>query len=153
MKAPHYASEAFFVQAMAEIEVVLDRVEALAEKVGSAACTVERSCTGLEAQVAAVEARMAQLAAHAHDVAAEHIARTSRELMHEAAHAECQSVAAFTRALVYGELQPAVNSLVAAAKSCTAARSRSRVSWWACAALVTASAIVTGALTFLALAL
>ena len=146
MNEPFTARDALVAEALGDIGVLLDRAEIVALEMRSAAEAVDRACDRLEAHAAAAEPRMAQLAEHAQGVAAKHIARSARETMHTAADDECRSMAAFARALFHSELNPALHSLLQAAKACAENRDHSRISWWACTVSAAASVMLTGLL-------
>lgn len=146
MNEPFTARDALVAEALGDIGVLLDRAEVVAERMASAAEAVNHACERIEALAAATPPRMAQLAEHAQGVAAKHIARSARETMRTAADAECRSMAAFARALFHSELNPALHSLLRAAKACAENRDHSRISWWACTVSAAASVILTGLL-------
>lgn len=139
------AREALVVEALGEVTVLADRIEAASAQLSSVTAALAQTCERLEAQCTAADQHMLRLAEHARGVAAKHIANSSRSLMREAAEVECQALAAFSRALFHSELNPALSSLVQAAKAC--AESQWRLNGWACATSAAVSAILTGALT------
>lgn len=146
MNQDHRAREALVAEALGDISELLDRVEALAPTLNSTCEAVTQASKQLEAQVAALESRMKRLAEHAQDVAVKHIAQRTRELMHAAAEAEHQSMAALARALFLSELNPSLQSLLRAANDCARYQSSPRINWWACALSAVASAILVGIL-------
>lgn len=153
MSLPQTTREALVVEALGEVAVLLDRVEAVGDKMASAADALDRACARLEVQAAAASPRMTQLAEHAHGVAAKHIARSSLELMHSAAEAERRSMAAFARALFHSELNPALQGLRQAAHACATGHHQRRVSRGACAATAAGSALLAAVLTLCIVAL
>ncbi|MBY0236189.1 MAG: hypothetical protein K2W93_14510 [Burkholderiaceae bacterium] len=154
MNAPSSAREALLVEALGDVAVLLDRIEKVGPVLASTADAIVLATTRLEAQAATMEARMATLAAHTQAQAVKHIARRTGELLHSAAEAESQSMAAFARALLHAELNPALRSLVQSAQACAANSGNlagsGRTMWWACAATATGSSILTWALATLA---
>lgn len=103
MSALQTGREALLAEALGDVADLLDRGEAVAATMRSAAEDLTNACTRLEAQAAAAEPRMIRLAEHTQSVAAKHIARSSHELMHEAADAECRSMASFARTLFHSD--------------------------------------------------
>lgn len=154
MKDPCSAREALIVEALGDVAVLLDRIEKVRPVLVSTADAIALAATKLEAQAASMEARMATLASHTQAQAVKHIARRTDELVHSAAEAESQSMAAFARALLHAELNPALRSLVQSAQACAANSGNrtgsGRTMWWACAATATGSSILTWALATLA---
>jgi hypothetical protein len=153
MNASSSAREALLVEALGDVAVLLDRIETLGPVLASTADAIVLATARLEAQAASMEARMTTLAAHAQAQAIKHIARRTNELMHSAAEGESRSMAAFARALLHAELNPALRSLVQAAQACAAncgkRPSSSRMMWLACAVTATGSSILTWALATL----
>lgn len=156
MNAPSSAREALLVEALGDVAVLLDRIEKLGPVLVSTADAIVQATTKLEAQAASMEARMSTFAAHAQAQAVKHIARRTGELMHSAAETESRSMAAFARALLLTELNPALRSLAQSAQACAENGSKhaasGRTLWWAYAATAAGSSILTWALATLALA-
>ncbi|MCC5617912.1 hypothetical protein LC605_23070 [Nostoc sp. CHAB 5836] len=147
MNAAQTAREALVLEALGDIAGLLDRVDALAAQLSATGDKVTQASERLQSQAAAMEPRMAQLAEHAQGVAAKHIARSTREILHSAAESERHSMAAFASALFHSELYPTLHSLQQAATACAERRGGLQVYGWACAASALASAILSSALT------
>lgn len=155
MKDPGLAREALIVEVLGDMAALLDRIEKLGPALASTTGAITLASTKLEAQAASMEARMATLAAHTQEQVVKHIARRTTELVRSAAEAESRSMAAFARALLHAELNPALRSLIQSAQACAANSGNragsGRTLWWACAVTATGSSIPTWALATLAL--
>lgn len=145
------AREALIAEALGELAVLLDRVEAVAPALDAAAQAAVQAGADLAAQAGALNGGVASVIENAKTQAIKHLARRTDELTRTAAETQARSMEAAARQLFREELAPAFQRL---ARSLDArGANHARRSWWTHAATAVAASAVTWSIAAYALPL
>lgn len=102
------AREAFIVEALGEVAVLLDRVEAVARTLDASRLALINANTELAGQVTAFERRMAGITENAKVQAVKHIARRTDEIARGAVETQIRVMEESARMLFRTEVGPAL---------------------------------------------
>lgn len=144
MIQPVSAREALIVEAIGELQLLLDRLEAVAPALESASKELGDVSAGLAGQANAIETRIAACADAATALAVKHVARQAHEIARTASCAETQAMQAAGRALFQAELGPALHRLAGSIDTVQRRASMWQTGWGA----IAITAVTTSALTW-----
>jgi hypothetical protein len=141
------AQEAFIAEALGEVAVLLDRVEAVTPALDASRLALINASTGLADQVTAFESRMAGITENAKVQAVKHIARCTDEMARRSLDAQTQAMEQAARTLFSTEIGPALQRVALPLQHLTDLAERGACPWqsWLTHA---ATAAVTSALTW-----
>lgn len=108
------AREALIAEALGDIAVLLERLEAIAPALASSSEAVTSAADSLTARSADAESRFAAFTQHAVTHLSKHLAHRAEELARAAVEVEAQALHAVARKVLHEELGPPVQRLVRA---------------------------------------
>lgn len=144
MTQPISAREALIVEAIGELQLLLDRLEAVAPALEAASKELGDVSAGLAGQADAIEARIATCADAATALAVKHVARQAHEIARAASCAEAQAMQTAGRALFQAELGPTLQLLAGSINTIQRRASMWQAGWGA----IAITAVTTSALTW-----
>ena len=111
MNAPSTLREALIAETLGEIEMLIERVEALKAELDASRSTVSSASADLAAQATAFESRMVRMADAATLSAAKHIAQRTNDMARALAESQRHAMEAAAREAFRKELGPPLHRL------------------------------------------
>ena len=111
MGASTTAREALIAEAIGDVTLLLDRLDALGPTLDEVRQGLAQAAGGLDARLAAFETRMAALTEHAKVRAVDHIVRRTDQVARQALEAQTRAMEEAARAALHKELDPALQRL------------------------------------------
>lgn len=112
MNRPSTAREALIVEAIGEVALLLDRIEALAPAMETTRKALSQSTTKLDAQLVAYERRMSEITETAKFNAVNHIAARTNELARNSQAEQTRAMQEAAQAIFRTEVNPTLQGLV-----------------------------------------
>lgn len=147
MSGPSSVREAFIVETLGEVAVLLDRVQAVATALDASRLALINASTELAGQLAAFESRMAGITENAKVQAVRHIARRTDELARSSLDTQTRAMEEAARTLFRAELGPALQRVALPLQQLTDLAQRGARPWQQ-GLTHAATAVVASALTW-----
>lgn len=147
MNRPSTAREALIVEAIGEVAVLIERVEAAATTLDTSRLALTEAGAALAGQLAAFENRVTGITEHAKVQAVRHIARRTDELARSSMDAQMRAMEEAARGAFREEVGPALQRLVMPLQHLAELANRGAHPW-DCWLTHAATAVVASALTW-----